>query len=688
MNHLTLKTYLSILILLLSGLHSYACGAFERWYDEYSREPLFKFHFYQGDILKSYADSQSEENVWLWRNLTNYSIPDSIVVQGLYKTNLDSMAVALNKGDTSNGFLKWIYNHKATDLKEFLLLAKELEELRHNRVSAWYYPSGKSGFDEASNERKKFQAIIEKCNSNRTGRLADRYALQAVRAYMSMGEYQNCIDQYNQTLAKYSDKNLFKRMAKGYIAGCYVRLGDSDKADEIFAQLGDYVSLSREDKLEFMAKTNPECDRFKTELNYYIGYCDSIKNMRYYRIADIALKSPKTVHRGDWLYLKAYIEKAYRNDTIAALRYVRKALANSFSMPQMRDDARFFKICLSPFNQISLSDIKWMLDRGGGEWERHIPDLIERKELTKALLLANYDIMPDTMRYDETGRDWHTWANTGFQMLLSCKADEVVRYKNELNHPTMDLTSILKSHIRHDSDYLNEIIGTLYLREGKYGSAVRYLSNVSFGYQVSMNIFKGEYLRYDPWCYYYSSGDAWYHPWYNYHNDEEDDDNEPEYYEPYVAKSKVTYLESQTNAKLNFAKEMVRLENTIRNEKDIDKRALARLRYAIGRYNSLNTCWALTQYWLGASNQCYYCDYLNEYGYKFKFVIDTPRELKGLDNWFENEVEDLFKTLQNPETIAEVHLILRNYRTLAKHFPETNAGRLIASRCDSWNDWL
>ncbi len=133
---------------------------------------------------------------------------------------------------------------------------------------------------------------------------------------------------------------------------------------------------------------------------------------------------------------------------------------------------------------------------------------------------------------------------------------------------------------------------------------------------------------------------------------------------------------------------MVRLENTIRNEKDIDKRALARLRYAIGRYNSLNTCWALTQYWLGASNQCYYCDYLNEYGYKFKFVIDTPRELKGLDNWFENEVEDLFKTLQNPETIAEVHLILRNYRTLAKHFPETNAGRLIASRCDSWNDWL
>lgn len=687
MNNLIIKILLSIVLMLTATFHSHACGAFERWYDEDSREPLFKYHFYQGDNLKSHSDSQSEENVRLWRNLTDYSIPDSIIVQGLYKTTLDSMAVALNTGDTPNGFLKWIYSHKANDLKEFLLLAKELEELRHNRVSAWYYPSDKSGFDEASNERGRFQAIIEKCNDHRTGRLADRYALQAVRAYLSIGEYQNCIDHYNQTLAIYSDKNLFKRMAKGYIAGCYARLGDKARADEMFAQLGDFVSLSREDRLEYMASVNPESERFKSELNYYIGYNDSATNMRYYHIADIALKSPKTIHRGDWLYLKAYIEKAYRNDTIAALRYVRQALANSFSMPKMHEDARFFKICLSPFNHNSLSDIKWMLDRGGGEWERHIPNLIERKELTKALLLANYDIMSDTLRFDETGRDWHTWANSGFQMLLSCKADEVVRYKNELNNPTMSLTTLLRSGIRHDSDYLNEIIGTLYLREGNYRMAVKYLVNVSFDYQRQMNIYGGEYLRYDPWCYYYSSGDAWYHPWYNYHNDN-GDDTEWEYFEPVVAKSKVRYLDSQVNAKLNFAKEMVRLGDVIKNEKDVDKRALARLRYAIGRYNSLNTCWALTQYWLGASNQCYYCDYLCDYGYKFKFVIDTPRELKGLGNWFEQEVEDLFKTMKNPESIAEVHLILRNYRTLAKNFPETKAAKFIASRCDSWNDWL
>lgn len=689
MNDFTLKTYLSILLILLGGLHSYACGAFSRYENETS-DPLLKYHFYQGDRIKSYSDSQSEENVRLWRTLTSTAIPDSMVIKGLYEISLDSLTMALNTGKTSNIFLKWIYDNKSNDLKEFLLLAKELEELRHNRVSAWYYPSDKSGFDEVSDEKGKFQNIISTCRSVKTGRLADRYALQAIRAYMSLGEYQNCIDYYKQTLARYPDRNLFKRMAKGYIAGCYARLGDHVKADEMFAQLGDFASLSREDKLEFMAKVNPESDIFKTELNYHIGYRDSTDNMRFYRIADIALKSPKTVHRGDWLYLKAYIEKVYRNDTKAALRYVRQALSSSFSMPQMREDARFFNICLTPFHQNSQSDIKWMLDNyTTGIWERHISDLLQKKELTKALLLANYDTEPDTLRYNDIGMDWHTWANTGFQMLLSCKADEVVRYKNELNHPTMTLTSILKPHIRHDSDYLNEIIGTLYLREGKYKSAVRYLSNVSFGYQASMNIFKGEYLKYNPWDYCYSKKDAWYHPVYNYVYDKSD--NEYEYYEPSVAKSKVTYLESQTNAKLNFAKEMVRLENTIRKERDIDKRSLARLKYAIGRYNSLNTCWALTQYWLGASNQCFYtgsCKYVDDEGKEKEFFIRTPNELKGLDNWFENEVNDIFKTLQNPETIAEIHLILRNYRTLAKYFPDTKAGRIIASRCDSWNDWL
>lgn len=680
---------LSIMVLVTTSIPSYACGAFERYYDD-GWEPLYKFHFYQGDKIKWFSDMQADVNILLWRNLTNRSLPDSVIRKGVYKLPLDSLRAGLVTGRTTNRFIRWIYDNNATDLKEFLLLAKELEELRFNRVSAWYYPSDKSGFDQANDEMEKFQAIIEKCDKHKSGRLADRYALQAIRALMSVGEYQECIDYYSKVLAKYPDSNLFKRMAQGYLAGCYSRLGDTERADEIFALIGDFGSLSRKDKLEYMAVVNPESELFKSELNRHIGYCDSTHNMRFYNIADLALKSPKTVHRGDWLYLKAYIEKSYRNDSKEALRYLNRALTSSFSTPEMRKDARLMSISLKRYGENSVVDIKWMLDYGaGGKWERIIPDLLEKKDLTKALLIANYNSEPDTLHCDFHGNDWYTWANSGFQMLLSCKADEVIRYKYELDHPSMNLTSVLKPHIRHDSDYLNEIIGTLYLREGRYEFAVNYLSKVSFDYQRQMNIFREGYLFYNPWDYYYTHEDKWYHSGYKSSYDDSYDDWGWHY--PHIVKSKLSYLESQVNAKLNFAKEMSRLERIMKLDKNENKRAMAGLRYAIGRYNSLNTCWAYTQYWVGGTNQCYYevdCKYINDEGKKVDFIIPTPRELKGIDRWFENEVESALARMSDPETLAKAHLILRNYRTLAKHFPDTKAGMFIASRCDSWNDWL
>lgn len=364
----------------------------------------------------------------------------------------------------------------------------------------------------------------------------------------------------------------------------------------------------------------------------------------------------------------------------------------------MRDDARFLRICLTPYSANTPTDIKWMLDkRAAGQWERILPELAERKETTKTLLLANYDTTPDSLRYNNVGKDLHTWANGGFQALLSCKGDDVVRYKRELAHPTMALTTLLRPKIRHDDDYLNEIIGTLYLREGKYGAAARYLEQVSLAYQTSMNIYKGGYLFYNPWDYYYTKDSSWWHPWWRGGQDDEggygyggyyDAGDGQEWYEPQVVTSKVTRLPSQKNAKLNFAREMVRLEKEMRSGKTGDDRAMARLRFAIGRYNSLNTCWALTQYWIGASNQCYYRDQCFAGPGRRNFIISTPRELKGMDEWFEKEVKEAIGQMEGEETLAEAHLLLRNYRTIARHYPATRAGALLASECDSWSDWL
>ncbi len=692
MNRNILKPLLAVAALLCSASGAWACDPFAIWDDSFF-EPLPKFHFYQEDEDMTYVNSLQAENVGLWKRLTSRELPDSAVVEGVYKIKLDSLRSAFASGQSGNAFLQWINDHEATELRDFLLLAKELEELRMDRVSPWYYPTDKNGYDEAAGERAKFDSILNRCDSHRRGPLSDRYALQAVRALMSMGEYQRCVELYQSRIVKLPASNLFRRMAEGYIAGCYARMGETQRANKMYAQVGDFVSLQSDDRFEAMARSCPESCAFKIRLNSCIGYADTAEHMRYYRMADIALRSPKVKHRGDWLYLKAYIEYHYLNNTPSALRLTREAMACTFSMPQMRDDARLFLLSSTPGYSLSSSEIKWMTDHNTfSPWRRAISDLWQSGQKTKALLVANYDVTPDENRTDYYGHDHYTWANAGFQLLLSCKASDVIAYRRELLHPTMALTRALKSGIRCDDDYLCDIIGTLYLREGRYVEAAKWLERVGLDYQKQMNLYRGKYLSYNPWEYYSIYEDKWNHPWSHY---------SANYYhhtplygrgtEPTVMKSQVSYLKSQDNAKLNFAREMARLETVMKTDPDPDARTLARMRHAIGRYNSLNTCWALTQYWLGSTNQRGYAEmfyYVDRNDRNIRYIIDTPRELTGLQDWYAKELTECLKALTDPELQAQAHLILRNYRTLAKHYHSTQVGREVASRCDGWADWL
>lgn len=96
---------------------------------------------------------------------------------------------------------------------------------------------------------------------------------------------------------------------------------------------------------------------------------------------------------------------------------------------------------------------------------------------------------------------------------------------------------------------------------------------------------------------------------------------------PDVNESRVTKLLTQINAKLNFAVEMAGLQKEMLSSENTDAKNIARLRYAIGRYNSFNTCWALTQYWFGTTTQCNYQPFYygeNNDIIDLKYITDTP----------------------------------------------------------------
>lgn len=714
-----LKVFIINLLIFLTPLYVYGCGAFE----SQTTNPL-KFHFYQEEEKPVYAELNRSRNILLWQQLTSPTIPVRDIETGVYTTSLAELKHAFKKGASSNRLIKWLINNNAKDLKEFLLLAKELEELRANRNSAWYYPSDKSGFDTTINERQRFDSIINICEKRINDKLGDRYALQAIRAYLSLKNYQKAIDYYDKYLGNLPDDNLFKQMSKGYIAGSLLRLGDVARANRMFAEVGDYNSLQgdRIDTFIDMAAINPESPVFKTRLNSFIGYGDSTSNVRYMRVADTALSSPAVKHKGDWLFLKAYIASLYNSDSIQALQYITEAEKETFSTPQMGDDARLFSICLNAQNgQLPDldSDIRWLHNnyRNNDPILFYIvPTLLKKGSYTEALALVNY--RPDYPRsfspdYDleEEGepfyhesqllseysgfsprsyKNWdsYSYANTGFQMLLSSTSGQVIAYKEALQNPT-SLLKFLLPNIRHDDDYLNEIIGTLLLREGDYSKAAEYLSRVSTTYQHKMNLYKNKHLIYDPFVYYYTPQDKWHHDWYKF--DYEWHENYGQDIRPNVEKSKVRKLKSQHNAKLNFANEMARLQDIMKNGKTPDEKTLARLRFAIGRYNSFNTCWALTQYWLGNSQQCnYQLVYWLPNGdtMLLDYIQAPPSQLTGMDERFEQEIDDIFRQFQSSEALAEANLILRNYRTIARHYPDSKAGRFLSTHCDHWKDWI
>lgn len=668
-----LRVFIAECMLLCVTIAS-ACGPF---YNDISY-PL-TCHFYQGENSPELSNIQYKRNISSWQRITSYKISSGDIAATIYKLSLHSLQKEFER-KSDNTFINWIKHNNASNIRDFILLAKEVEELREQINSPWYYPNHKAEYVKPDDAKSRLNELLAICKANTKNPLSDRYALQAIRILCALNRPSYGLYYYTKTLSRLQDGNLMKQMALGYVAGFYKNLGDTVRSDKMFALAGDFNCLSSPtaENISRLAYYNPESDVLKYRLNGFIGYEGHTRNIRMLNIADAALRSPKVVNRGDWLYLKAFVEGVYNKNLVKAEKLARQALANTFSDKRMVDDAKFFNICISAkIGNLKRIDqnINWIMANypscRQGILFFIIPALISNNQIEKALLVAN--TMDDNAPY----------ASTGFQFLISCLPDNVIQYKKQLTE-AKGIFGKFKNKVRHDNDYLNDIIGTLYLRSGQYSEAVKYLRKVSEKYQCSTNLFKGGYLTYNPWDFAFIPESKWDYMGYK----DQDDNNEK--FRPIVNKDRVTRLSSQINAKLNFATEMARLQAEMHYSKDSDTQNLARLRFAIGRYNSFNTCWALTQYWCGNANQCNYQPfYYDDNELKdLNYIIDLPRDMKDIEEWFVNEVTSALKALKTDAAKATANMMLRNYKTIAKYYPNSSEGKYLATHCDRWFDWL
>lgn len=675
---------------------------------------------YVNKCRKEQKITEKECNLHQWQQLTSKNIPTHDIEEAVYQDDYEKMykIFCYPRIHTENKFYNFLLNTNDWEIINFLLIAKGIEELRFEYVSPWYYPSSRQTdcFVEYEDQRSvgrqetleieksnDIQYFIKSIKSYNGTRLRDRYGLQMVRALFASHQYDKCIEYYDSAFVKIPNSNLFKNMALDYVAGCWMHLGDKDKANKYFIKTGDLWSLRVENPIAYMAEKNP--DAFG--LLEYLQECssDSAKLCSLKLIAEQVLKERKVKCRGDWEFALAYMFGEYLNNYKIAGLHIKKGLQSNFSSNDLRDHAIAYRMKCDAANGKSsqlISDLKWFENKinlvasDANEWNRMlqniiyvhwIPKLWKKKDYAMAILLCgyadnlyysmqNYFEPISKMRKNEELINPNDYGNLSFQLMGTLQSSQLIGAYRQIveNGP---LYKQLKKYARTDTDYIYELIGTLALREENYKRAIVYLSRVSEKYQRTMNIYKRGYLFRNPFEAYPSQRLVECYGTPIWKNDRKRKD----------------VFDRSTQVKLMFASKMYRYQQMIKIGRTKDERGFARLMYAIGRRNSFEDCWALTQYWRGECVLSLFyplLQYWDDSSNLYDFLYDYRKAggYKDTENLYYEECKKAMAMLHSDETKAKAEYLFCHLRTIIKRYPNTSIAQKIRSSCDILHLWL
>ena len=495
-------------------------------------------------------------------------------------------------------------------------------------------------------------------------------------------------------------------MARRYVAGCWNKLGYKQRADSIFAQEGDIWSISAPNPAAYMAEHNPNAPQLMEYIRQYFrtNAYDTIRQREMIPIARQVLKKKGIKNRGDWYYMLAYASKELDKNPLLARKLIHQALRHSFSTDELHDLARTYKIKLDAdagHTESLLADLKWLLSKtdvlnpDAQEWVKRTrniayanlaPCFLRKKDHSTAILLCAFaDFLPTINQPSAEYGTYNDYSCLSFQLMGSLSSSQLAAVHSQMMNPS-PLYNFLRKYAQTDNDYYNELIGTLAIREENYARAENYLSRVSHHYQETMNICP--YLSRDPFRVYPS---RWYKGTYY--------GGEVYEYEEQAAVHQSSQL-SPIDAKLDFARKMHTYQHEMKHGRTADKRGLARLMYAIGRRNSFEECWALTQYWRMKNSFIFSPslwqgeeDFLFEQAlasdtYKILFDYHTTIGHKQTEAIYEREVSAALAMLTTDEARAEAEYILGNLKTIIKRYGNTSTANIIKSSCDNWESWL
>ncbi len=676
----------------------------ESRYDEYSTT-------WERDYMLHPTVDYSNENIRLWQQQTSTSIDLKDIENVVYKADV-SLLENISKSLGSNSFARWITDNNRKDIVRLLIMAKRNERITFHMSDPWYYRVE----DDANFQI--LEEIVEECRKHMTGQLAGRYTLQAMRALCNLREYDECARYWDSVKNNISD-NVIRNMCELKAASALNKTGRKDEALKIYAKYGDISSIraiskgSIDNELLFVYDHCPNSPYLEGEIQKWLLYFGGEYNRtaftsgnttwfdeeymeKFLAVAHKALREKKSKQMAMWFYTLAALydvkgqPKRAKNYLSQGMNYRKSSfLRDSYRVLRMWLDAQTLP-CDSFYEAQLETDLRWLV----AKVERNKTTEFEKTMVKPKETLG--DPLDDYRDYSYWNyyQDWSNsfyWNDALRRLLLRAvcpkmhKAGKYIReiqlanlaenlliqvndYSNEMflimdrlpykatcdyftriYYPADDFDRFLNSKGKRDKIYWYDILATKCLRERRYDKAIVYLKQVPVSYQRKMNV------------YYYM-------------------DINPFSYDMLTFKRDSTLMD---NFKLHFAQKMAEYKRIMNHDSDANKRADAKIQYALGLRNSVFKCWFLTRYSSNMEDD-YIRNAIPDIPYPDDTLIYRHKEYMTMSDRLINQAIGIY---QDKEKAARQLQKLLYFRRIIDDFPETTTALDVRQHCDRWRDY-
>lgn len=515
-----MKKFSVISAFLFATISALACG------------PWMRPHYYTFSVF----NRNEETNPFLERLNQNWKIYDSSIddydMQGLNWVSLE------NFDQTQNAIVTAARNKGDDEMLLYLrLLITYLEECRNVDVdNEWGYPTK----NQQQQSSRRIDYIYNAARTYEGTRLRPQYCLLQMRCLMLRGDNQNIIKFWSNTGVKLPP-SVFRDMMQDIYAGALLRTGKRAEACRLYGALGDMQSIKwilRDDRdldgirKEYAADPNSptltflvqdfvnnaeetlcslsyENENERTqELAAFNRQLDAFKTLASQAVNNKDCKSPAM-----WQSAIGYLQYLQGNPN-AAITTLEKAQKMNGTQ-RMRDNARTCLIVAqaeaaadnNKFYSQTAKNLQWLIETD----KKEFPNAANPEECE-----GHYGQVLSNVVYDQLIPTFGKWnkpnlvtalygwmnrknnrANSGFAIgneygiaVDSLTAEQMIDYADYIKgSPHNDLERMMfASNISIPENWVNDLVGTKMIREGRFTEAISYLENVPVSFIGSQNI--------------------------------------------------------------------------------------------------------------------------------------------------------------------------------------------------------